>query len=129
MAMAGRDLAGQDQLQAGVQALRDAGLAGQAGVLQDEHAPHGFLGADERAGGHDVVAYVVVFPESGHAARRGFARHQVVQRLPEGSHVFLGDARVVGGAIGVGEGTVGHACLRNVRLAPASAGGRRVVRG
>ena len=82
VAVAGRDLAGQDQLQAGVQALRDAGLAGQAGVLQDQHAAHGFLGADQRAGGHDVGAHVLVLPDGGHAARRGLARHQVVQRLP-----------------------------------------------
>ncbi|KAG1361630.1 hypothetical protein G6F61_014249 [Rhizopus arrhizus] len=47
VAVAGRDLAGQDQLQAGIQALRDAGLSRQAGVLQDQDAAHGFFGSDQ----------------------------------------------------------------------------------
>ncbi|MNV79707.1 hypothetical protein D3C71_1732740 [compost metagenome] len=137
MAVAGRDLAGQDQLQSCVQALRDAGLARQAGVLQDEDAAHGFFGGDERAGRHDVVAHVVVLPEGRYAARGGLAGHQIVQGLPQGGHVLFGDARVIGGAIsaavgsviGAGGMAVGHACLQYVRLLPASTGGRRVGRG
>ncbi|MNI69644.1 hypothetical protein D3C73_1254070 [compost metagenome] len=79
VAVAGRHFAGQDQLQARVQALRDAGLARQAGVFQDQHAPHGFLGGDQRAGRHDVVAHIVVLPDGGYAARGGLAGHQVMQ--------------------------------------------------
>jgi hypothetical protein len=44
-----RHLARHDELQAGVERLRDRRAAGQGWVLQHQHAAHGFLGRDEAA--------------------------------------------------------------------------------
>ena len=46
VAVAGGHLARQDELQAGVQRLGDAGLAAQRRVFQDQHAAHGFFSGD-----------------------------------------------------------------------------------
>ena len=47
MAVAGRDLAGQDQLQSRVEAMGDRCRSTQAGILQDQYAPLRFTGGDE----------------------------------------------------------------------------------
>src|SRR6185436_2744131 len=54
MTVARCDLARQDELQAGVEALRHARLAAHARVLEDEHAPDRFLRGDELARLHEI---------------------------------------------------------------------------
>ena len=75
VAVGARDFAGQDQLQARVQALRDARCAAQPGIFEDEDAPLGFLGGDEPPGFHQQRPQLVVPPERGHARRLRLARH------------------------------------------------------
>ena len=47
-----RYLTRQNNLQPGIQRLRDARLAPQSRVLKHQHAPHSFLSGDELAGRH-----------------------------------------------------------------------------
>ncbi|MNT04050.1 hypothetical protein D3C72_1386120 [compost metagenome] len=108
MAVAGGDFAGQDQLQARVQRGGDAGLAGDAGVLQHQHAAHRFLGADDAAGLHHQRADLRVLPDGGNDLRPRLRRHQGVQRLPQRGHVAAADFFVVGHA-GRIRGVFGHA--------------------
>ena len=56
VAVGGRDLAGEDELEAGVEARRDGGGARHARILQDQHAALGLLGADQVAGAEQQVA-------------------------------------------------------------------------
>ena len=67
MAMGARDFAGQNQLQAGVQALRDSRRAVQARVFEHDDAPLGFLGGDQPAGFHQKRPQLLVPPERRHA--------------------------------------------------------------
>jgi hypothetical protein len=62
VAVARRDLAGQDQLQPGVQALRDARFAAHAGVLEDQDAPHRLSRGDQRARLHEIGPRFAVAP-------------------------------------------------------------------
>jgi putative membrane protein len=91
-----RHLAGQDQLQPGVQRLRDRRLAAQGRVLEDQDAPLGLFGADEAAGVHDVAADLVVAPEGGGDRALRCRRHQRPEHFPERRHVQAVDARVEG---------------------------------
>lgn len=96
VAVARRDLAGQDQLQAGVERRGHAGGAGKAGgVLEDQHAAHGLFGADDRAGLHDQGADFVVFPEGGQRLGVGLLGHEAVQQFLQGRHAALGELGVV----------------------------------
>jgi hypothetical protein len=63
VAVAGRHLTGQDELQPGIQRLRDGGLAAQGRVLQDQHAAHGFFRCDGFAGTHQEWAHLLVLPQ------------------------------------------------------------------
>ena len=83
MAVARRDLGWQDELQPGVQALRDARLAAHPRVLEDQHAPHRLLGADQLASLHQVGPCVAVLPERRLARRHRLVRDEVVQHFPE----------------------------------------------
>jgi len=78
----GRDLARQDDLQSGEQALGDARLARQPRVLQHHDAALGFLGRDQLARLHQVRPYLGVAPHGGHATRRRLVRDQPVQHAP-----------------------------------------------
>ena len=63
VAVGAGDFAGQDELQPGVQTLRDSRRAVQAGIFEDEDAPLGFLGGDEPSGFHQQRPQFVVAPE------------------------------------------------------------------
>ena len=87
VAVAGRHLAGKDQLQAGVERLRDRRLAAQLRVLQDQDAAHRLLRRDRLAGAHQEGADLVVLPEGRHAGRVGLRRHQRMQHFPQRGEV------------------------------------------
>ena len=89
-----RNLAGQDQLQAGVQAVGDRRRAAQTRVLHHQHAPLSFTGGDEAAGLHQVRAHLLVAPQRRHAGRGRCRRHQVAESLPQRSQAVLVDALV-----------------------------------
>ena len=58
--------AGQNQLEAGIQALCDAGLSAQARVLEHEHAALGFLCRQQAAGLEKQGPQLVIPPYDGH---------------------------------------------------------------
>ena len=89
-----RHLAGQDQLQAGVERLGDARLAAQGRVLEDQDAPLGLLGGDQAAGFHHVLAHLVVAPERRRDRAGRLRRHQRAQHLPERRHAERADPLV-----------------------------------
>ena len=62
VAVARRDLARQDQLQPGVQRLRDARLPAQRRVLEDQHTAHRLLGANQLAGAQQVRTHIGIAP-------------------------------------------------------------------
>ena len=104
VAMRRRDLAGQDQLQAGVERLREARLAAQRRVLENEDAPLGFLGGDQPAGFHDVLADRVVAEVDRRDRARRLLRHERAEHLPERRHAERADACVEGLALGLRAG-------------------------
>jgi hypothetical protein len=61
-----RHLARHDELQPRIQRLRDARLATQRRVLENQYAPLGFLGRDQLAGFHHLLAQFGVVPEVRH---------------------------------------------------------------
>ena len=70
--MTRRDLARQNELQAGVQALRDARLAAHAGILEHQHAPDRFLRGDQLAGlAFEVAECARLIKGYGETHRRG----------------------------------------------------------
>jgi len=85
---------GKDELQTGVQALRDARFAAHAGVFEHQHAPDRFLRGDQLARFGDVRPDVLVLPEVGLAARRRLIGNQRVQHFPERRGVLLVHAPV-----------------------------------
>ena len=87
-------LAGQDQLQPGVQAGRDQRLAAHRRVLQDQHPPDRLLGGDQRTRLHQVGLDLRPVPDRGVAGHRGLGRHQRVKHLPQRGHVLAVDALV-----------------------------------
>ena len=112
-----RDLARHDELQPGIERLRDRRAARDRRVLQHQHAAHGLLGGDELGRFHQQRADLVVAPERGHAGRLRLARHQRMQRFPQRREMQRADALVVVAAFGgVGArglgGGVHRGCLR-----------------
>ena len=101
VAMRRRDLARQDELQAGVERLRDARLAAQQRILQHQHAARRLLGGDDGAGLGNVGPHVLVVPDRRRADRLRLFRNDVLQHHPERRHVELGDAVVIGLAGGL----------------------------
>jgi hypothetical protein len=95
-----RDLAWQDQLQSGVQAVRDAGASAQAGVFQHQHAALGLARRDELAAFLQPGPDRRPVPQVGLAGRVGQGRDQPVQHFPQGRAVGAADLRVEGGAFG-----------------------------
>ena len=63
VAVARRDLAGQHQLKPGIERLRRPHGAGEARVLQDQHAAEGILRADQTAGFHQPRPQFVEAPD------------------------------------------------------------------
>ena len=64
-----RDLARQDELQAGIERLRDARLAAQHRILQHQHAARRLLGGDDGAGFGDERLDVLEAPDRRRADR------------------------------------------------------------
>src|SRR5439155_13698107 len=77
------------QLQAGIQALGDLRNAPQAGVLQNQNAPLGLLGRDERPGFHQQRADLVVTPQRRNARRPRLRSDELRQCFPKRARVFL----------------------------------------
>ena len=98
-----RHLARQDQLQTGIERLRDARLSAQRGVLEDQHATHGLLGGDEPPCILKRRPHVGPRPVGRHAARCRFAWNKRVQDLPQWREPQRVDALVE-----VGPGTRGR---------------------
>ena len=96
VAMGRRHFARHDELQAGIQRLRDAGLAAQRGIFQDEHAALSLGRAYQRAGLHHTVAHVGVLPQVRDRRRFGRVRHQRAQHFPQGRHAVDANALVIG---------------------------------
>jgi hypothetical protein len=94
--MGGRDLAGQDHLDAGKHRVGGARFAGQRRVFKDQHAALGFLRADQAAGFHHQGFDGVVVPDHGFAARHRLLGDDGVHDLPQRRHAVLGDAVVEG---------------------------------
>ena len=94
VAVARRNLAGQDQLQAGVQTVGDRRRAAQSRVLHHQHTPLRFAGGDEAAGLHQVRAHLLVAPQRRHAGRGRCRRHQAAESLPQRIQAVPVDALV-----------------------------------
>jgi hypothetical protein len=94
MAMRGRDLARQDELQPAIERARDRRLAAQAGILEHEDAALRFLRRDEPAGLEHVRTDGFVAPERRHAGRPRLGNHEVAEHVPERGHVLGADAGV-----------------------------------
>jgi hypothetical protein len=101
MPVARRDLAGQDQLQPGVQRVRDGRGTAQRRVLEDEDAPLRFRRRDQLARFHDVGADVAVFPQRGNAGRGGSRRDQRAEHFPQRREIVARDAIVELSALGI----------------------------
>ncbi len=133
VAVRGRHLARHDQLQPGIDRLRDRGVAGQRRVLEHQHAAHGLLGGDQVGRLHQQRADLVVAPQRGHAGRLRLARHQRMQRFPQRREVQRADAVVVVAALiriggrGAGGGGV-HGVSLAVHGAAATSGAGLLVR-
>ena len=115
MAMRRRDLAGQDDLQAGKEAAGDAGFALHAGVFEHQHAALGFLGGDDLAGFHQIGADLAPFPDRRLARALGLVEHQPTQHAPQRRQILFTGAAVeflpafLGLAVyGVGKAVIGH---------------------
>ena len=118
VAMAGRDLAGKDELKPCIEAGGDRGAARQAGILEDQNATFGLLGGDEVARAQQVVARGIVGP----AVRlHGGARHggdQGVQHLPERKQVLRRHLGIQG--LEQGLGFVGRQAVLHRRNPPGA---------
>src|SRR3546814_6076864 len=82
MAVRRRDFARQNGLKSAEQALRNARLAGQAGILEDQHATFRLLRRDQRAGFHQERPYIFVAPTRRHRAMFGLGSDEAVQDPP-----------------------------------------------
>jgi hypothetical protein len=94
VAMLRRELAGHDELQSGEKRVRDLRAAAQPGILEQQHAPLGFLRADVLGRFHEVGTQLRIAPLVGDARGRGLAGHQALQPLPQRRHVERLDALV-----------------------------------
>src|SRR3546814_21051020 len=83
MAVRRRDFARQNGLKSAEQALRNARLAGQAGILEDQHATFRLLRRDQRAGFHQERPYIFVAPTRRQRAMFGLGSDEAVQDPPE----------------------------------------------
>ncbi len=89
-----RDLARHDELQAAKERARNARLAAQARILEDENAALRFLRRHEPAGLEHVRSHRVVAPERRHAGRPRLGNHEVAEHIPERCHVLRADQGV-----------------------------------
>ena len=96
MAVGRRHFARHDELQAGIERLGDAGIAGQAGILEDQDPALRLLGGDESAGFHHMGAHVGPFPQMRLGAADRLLGHETAQDLPQGGHTLLADILVEG---------------------------------
>ena len=74
VAVGGGHLVRHDELHAGIERGGDLGLAAHARVFQDQHAPLGLLGGDQRAGLQHGLADLVEAPQRRLAAALGLGR-------------------------------------------------------
>ncbi|MGY4354168.1 hypothetical protein ACVW0J_000661 [Bradyrhizobium sp. i1.7.7] len=115
VAVCGRDVAGHHHLHAGIERGRDFRLAAQAGVLQHQHAPLGFLGRDQSACFRHVVADDVEFPQMRPAGAPRLRRDQIAHHRPQRGEVFAVNLLVEGLAFRrLGHGFHGAAPVRFV---------------
>ena len=128
-----RDLAGQDQLQAGVERLGDARLAAQRRVLEHQDTPLGLLGADQPAGLEHVRPDLVVAEEHRRDRALRLRRNERAEHLPEGRQAERADALIEGAALGgpggVDTGVAIHRRILRHRASPLSAPLRRGYNG
>jgi hypothetical protein len=94
VAMRRRNIARDDHLNAGKQRGRDPGLAAQAGILQHQHAPLGFLGRDQLAGFRHVVADGIEFPQMRPAGAARLRRDEVAEHGPQRREIVAVDLPV-----------------------------------
>ncbi len=90
-----RNFAGEDQLPAGVKRVGDRRLAGNARVLENQHAAYRFLRRDQAAGLHQPRPHLAVFPQSRHTGRLRLARHQCAHHFPQRREMRRRDAAIV----------------------------------
>ena len=107
-----RDLAGQDQLQSGIEAGRDRRLARHARVFEDQDAALGLRGADQIARPHQIVARHTIGPAMDLRRRGRFGGHQRREHFPQrrqagGRHFVIQRAKLGRLVVGQGGG-VGH---------------------
>ena len=89
MAVAPRQLAGHEQLHAGVKALRDLREAADARVLEHGDPPFGLLGGDEPAGLEQKRADVAVeAPQRRHARGSGSGGTRRLSTSQSGARFF-----------------------------------------
>ena len=96
-----RDLARHDELEPGIERLRDARLAAQRRVLQHQHPARRLLRADQRAGLVDERLHVLEMPDRRRADGLRLVRDDVLEHLPERGHVELGQPVVIGLPVGL----------------------------
>ena len=83
-----RDFARQDELDAGIERMRDRGLVGQAGIFQHQHAALGFLGGDQLAGLEQQRPHVTEAPLRGLHRRHRFGRDELRITSHSGDMLF-----------------------------------------
>jgi hypothetical protein len=87
VAVCGRDLARQDQLQPGIKALRQTGPTRKAGIFKDQHAPYGLFGCNKRPGLHQFWPHIaIIIEQHGLDHRRRLRRNKAMQHFPQGRH-------------------------------------------
>ena len=84
MAVARGDLAGQNQLEPGIEAAGDRRLPANAWVFEDQDTPLGLFGADQVARPHQVIASLVVGPAMGDCLGLWLGLHQRMEHFPQG---------------------------------------------
>ncbi|MNZ99481.1 hypothetical protein D3C78_1188090 [compost metagenome] len=99
VSMAGRDLAGQNQLQSRIEAGGDRRLPADGRILQHQHSTNSFCRADQTCRfGHQPTHFAVA-PERWRAFRPGLFQYQIVKLLPQRKHVLLVKLPGKGGTI------------------------------
>src|SRR5687767_1127066 len=86
--MTWRNFIGQNQLQAAVEAARDAGLPAHARIFEDQYPSDRFCRRDEASGLQNERPDVLVFPQSGNAPRVGERWNERMEDFPKRREVL-----------------------------------------
>ena len=89
VAVARRNFAGKDELQPGIEALRDARLAPHPRVLQDQHAADRLLGGDQLARLHEIGRASRYFHSAGLHGVDGSFGMRLCSTSQSGARLFL----------------------------------------